>query len=99
MALPAIGDGEQVGDGNTGEQLNVGAGTQPVRIGGSTSGTLGVLGATPTTRKTFIATQSINALSVSGVVGFTSSASLSALIEKVNSLSALVASFGFTASS
>lgn len=46
MALPKIGDGEQIGDGNTNEVLNVGRAGQPVQIGGS-SGTVGFYGATP----------------------------------------------------
>jgi hypothetical protein len=46
MALPKIGDGEQIGDGNTNEVLNVGRATQPVQLGG-TSGTVGFYGATP----------------------------------------------------
>lgn len=47
MALPAIGDGEQVGDGNTGETLNVGRSGQPVQFGGAATATLGFFGATP----------------------------------------------------
>jgi hypothetical protein len=46
MALPKIGDGEQIGDGNTNETLNVGRAGQPVQLGGS-SGTVGFYGETP----------------------------------------------------
>ena len=46
MALPKIGDGEQIGDGNTNETLNVGRAGQPVQLGG-TGGTVGFYGATP----------------------------------------------------
>ena len=46
MALPKIGDGEQIGDGNTNETLNVGRAGQPVQLGG-TSGTVGFYGETP----------------------------------------------------
>lgn len=98
MALPKVGDGEQLGDGNLNETLNVGRATQPLQLAGS-GGTLGVLGATPVAQKAFIATLSINALSVSGVVGFTSSTSLSALVTAVNNITAYLAAFGFTASS
>ena len=35
MALPQVGDGYQVGDGNRGETLNVGAGIQPVEASGN----------------------------------------------------------------
>lgn len=47
MALPAIGDGEQIGDGNLNELLRVGRPTQPVQFGGSSTATLGFYGATP----------------------------------------------------
>lgn len=46
MALPKIGDGEQIGDGNTNETLNVGRAGQPVQLGG-TSGTVGFYGTAP----------------------------------------------------
>ncbi len=46
MALPKIGDGEQIGDGNTNETLNVGRAGQPVQLGGS-SGTVGFYGEAP----------------------------------------------------
>ena len=47
MALPAVGDGYQVGDGNTGEDLLVGRTGQPVQFGGSAAAELGFFGATP----------------------------------------------------
>ena len=47
MALPAIGDGQQVGDGNTSETLNVGRSGQPVQFGGAVTATLGFYGVTP----------------------------------------------------
>lgn len=47
MALPAVGQGEQVGDGNTNETLNVGRSAQPVQFGGTNTATLGFYGATP----------------------------------------------------
>ena len=46
MALPKIGDGEQIGDGNLGETLNVGRAGQPLQLGGS-SGTMGFYGKSP----------------------------------------------------
>lgn len=49
MALPKIGDGEQIGDGNTGETLNVGRAGQPLQLGG-TGGTVGFYGAAPVAR-------------------------------------------------
>ena len=44
MALPAIGDGEQIGDGNLNETLIVGRATQPIKIQNSASGTLSFFG-------------------------------------------------------
>lgn len=41
MALPKIGDGEQVGDGNVGETLVVGASGQPVTVGTANTMTVG----------------------------------------------------------
>ena len=45
MALPKVGDGEQIGDGNLNEVLNVGRAGQPLNLGG-TGGTLGFYGKT-----------------------------------------------------
>ena len=44
MALPAIGDGEQIGDGNANETLLVGRVGQPVKVAASTSTTLSFYG-------------------------------------------------------
>lgn len=54
MALPKVGDGEQIGDGNTNETLNVGRATQLVQVGG-TAGTIGFYGATPVVKAAAIA--------------------------------------------
>lgn len=56
-------------------------------------------GASPVDQAAFIATQSINALSVSGIVGFTSSTSLSSFVGKMNSILALLSEKGLMASS
>lgn len=56
MALPAIGDGEQLGDGNTGEQLNIGRSTQAIRVGGSSSGTIGFYGTSPVAKGAAVTT-------------------------------------------
>jgi hypothetical protein len=48
---PKIGDGEQVGDGNTAETLNVGRSGQPVALQPSATGTLGFYGATPAAQR------------------------------------------------
>ena len=46
---PKVGDGQQMGDGNVQETLNIGRVNQPVQIGNSTggAGTIGFYGTTP----------------------------------------------------
>jgi hypothetical protein len=56
MSLPAIGDGEQIGDGNTGETLNVGRSSQPLQLQPSSSGTLGFYGKTPAAKGAAVTT-------------------------------------------
>jgi hypothetical protein len=48
---PKIGDGEQIGDGNTAETLNVGRSGQPVALQPSATGKVGVYGATPVVQR------------------------------------------------
>lgn len=69
------------------------------KLGQSSTDLIGFWGATPTSQVAFISTQSINALSVSGVVGFTSSTSLSSVVGKLNSIIALLADCGLMAAS
>jgi hypothetical protein len=51
MALPQIGDGEQIGDGNTGEVLLVGRSGQSLQIGGTAATTVGFYGKTPVVQR------------------------------------------------
>ena len=51
FSAPKIGDGEQIGDGNTAETLNVGRSGQPVAVQSSAAGTLGFYGKTPATQR------------------------------------------------
>ena len=44
-----------VGDGNTGETLNVGRVSVPVQIGGATTATVGFYGATPAAQQATVA--------------------------------------------
>lgn len=97
MALPAIGDGEQIGDGNTNETLNVGRSGQTVQVGSTAATLVGFHGASPVAQASSITTLSINALSVSGVVGFTSSASFSVAITAINSILTILRNKGFMA--
>lgn len=74
-------------------------GGSPATIGSAATSLVGFYGATPVAQQAFIATQSINALSVSGVVGFSSSTSLSAVIEKLNAIEAVLVVMGLIAAS
>lgn len=99
MALPAIGDGEQIGDGNTNETLNVGRSGQTLQLGSATTTLVGFHGTSPCDQAAYTASLSINALSVSGVIGFTSSASFSTAILAINSIIAALVEKGLMASS
>ena len=97
MALPAIGDGEQIGDGNLSETLNVGRATQPVQLGG-TSGTVGLYGATPVSqRSTTVGAAVATTLSVSttsNIWGFSTSTQDDNLVSMVNSIYGALTSVG-----
>jgi len=69
LEAPKIGDGEQIGDGNTAETLNVGRSGQPIAVQPSATGTLGFYGKTP-------ATQRAAAIQAASVVSATSWASV-----------------------
>ena len=70
MALPKVGDGYQVGDGNRGETLNVGAGTQPIEVG-QTGTTIGFYGATPAAQRA-AAIQAASVVSASSYISVAS---------------------------
>lgn len=69
LEAPKIGDGQQIGDGNTAETLNVGRSGQPIAVQPSATGTLGFYGKTP-------ATQRAAAIQAASVVSATSWASV-----------------------
>ena len=78
---PKIGDGEQIGDGNTAETLNVGRAGQPVAVQSSATGTLGFYGKTPATQRA----AAIQAASVVSVASYISvSTNLAAWAAEVN---------------
>lgn len=80
MALPQVGDGEQIGDGNANETLNVGRAGQPLQLGG-TSGTVGFYGKTPAAQRA----AAIQAASVVSVASYISvSTNLAAWAAEVN---------------
>lgn len=66
-------------------------------IGNASTDLIGFHGATAVDQAAYTASLSINALSVSGVVGFTSSTSVSALVTAVNNIIALLVEKGLMA--
>lgn len=69
------------------------------QLGQSASDLVGFHGTAPVAQYATVGAQSINALSVSGVIGFTSSTSFSSVIEKLNSIIDLLKDYGLMASS
>ena len=69
LEAPKVGDGQQVGDGNLEERLNVGRSGQPVAVQPSATGSLGFYGRTP-------AAQRAAAVQAASLVSATSWASL-----------------------
>lgn len=84
MALPKIGDGEQIGDGNLNETLAVGRAGQPVALGG-TGGLVGLYGVTPIAQR-LSSVQAASNLATSSAFGATQ---LAAVQEIQNTLTAL----------
>ena len=68
-------------------------------LGQSASDKVGFHGATPVIQTTYVATLTGAALSVSGVVGFTSSTSVSQLVALVNQMAACLQNHGLMAAS
>lgn len=86
MALPKIGDGEQVGDGNTGEVLNVGRTGQSLQFGGSAATTVGFYGATPVIQRATATTHTTTNVVTSASYGTLQVAQMQ---EVMNTLAAL----------
>lgn len=86
MALPKVGDGYQVGDGNTNETLNVGRSGQTVAIQPVATGKVGFYGTTPITQRTAaIATSAVGTASSTDVT----TQLKAAVIDIMNTLDAL----------
>lgn len=68
-------------------------------IGDAAGDLVGFHGSAGSAQAVFVATQSINAVSVSGTVGFTSSTSLSAVVEKLNAIQQVLVNHGLMAAS
>lgn len=81
LQAPKIGDGEQVGDGNTAETLNVGRAGQPIAVQPSTTGVLGFYGATPAAQRA-AAIQAASVVSASSYISVP--ANLAAWAAEVN---------------
>ena len=97
MALPAIGDGEQVGDGNTGETLNVGRSGMTVQIGSATSTLVGFHGTSPCDQAAAITAVGTSVpVAACATFGLTST-QLTALVTAVNSLITAMQEKGLTA--
>lgn len=86
MALPKVGDGYQVSDGNVNEVLNVGAANQAVALGSGTGGVtigsaatskVGVYGKTPVVQRAYSsAVHATSAVATSSSFGATQLAAL-----------------------
>ena len=87
MALPLGTDVEYIGQNASGGMV----------LGASASELVAFHGATATDQYAAIADLSINALSVSGVIGFTTSASFSTAILTINSVIAVLREKGLIA--
>lgn len=86
MALPQVGDGEQVGDGNVGELLKVGRTGQSVQVGGSAATLLGFYGATPVAQRATATTHTTTNVVTSASYGTLQVAQMQ---EVMNTLAAL----------
>jgi len=83
MALPQVGDGEQLGDGNTNETLVLGRAGSTVQVAG-TGGYVGVYGKTPVVRRPYSsAVHATSAIATSSAFGATQ---LAAIQEVQNTL-------------
>lgn len=97
MALPGIGDGEQIGDGNLDETLNVGRAGQPVQVAGS-SGTLGFFGESPVSQQSAItAVATTSATSTTNAYGYTTAAQADGIVTAVNDIITKLQNLGLTA--
>ena len=95
MALPAVGDGYYVGDGNTNEALKIGASTQDITLGagaaditiGASTSLVGFYGKTPVVRRPFTASVH-NTTAIASSTDFTA-AHLAVVQEIMNTLRGL----------
>lgn len=96
MALPQIGDGEQIGDGNTNESLLIGRSGQAVKVQPSSTGQASFYGASLTTKPGLtLTTAAIASLTTSSVCAMTTT-QLQTLQTTVNNLVLTVQTLGLS---
>ena len=81
------------GPASTSTTANLGGGS-PIELGGAATSLLSVYDATPTSQASYVAPMTITGLSVSGVIGFASSAQFSAALTLLNALEAAMIAYG-----
>ena len=86
MALPQVGDGEQLGDGNVNETLKVGRTGQSVQVGGSAATLIGFYGVTPVAQRATATTHTTTNVVTSASYGTLQVAQMQ---EVMNTLAAL----------
>lgn len=95
MALPAIGDGYQVGDGNTSETMNVGRSSVPVKVQPSATGSLSFYGVAVTTQPTNAAQAALTLTTgLTGGIGFTTTTAFSAFTAQLENIRASLVLLG-----
>lgn len=96
MALPQVGDGYQVGDGNSGETLLVGREGVPVQFGGTNTATVGFYGATPVAQQSATNQAAVASTAATSTTpwGFSTSTQANAIVALVNQLRADLVDLG-----
>lgn len=90
----------QVGDGNTGEVIQIGRTAQSVQVGGSAATTVGLYGATPVVQRataashTTIATTVVVSTTGANMWGFTTSSQGNAVLAAVAEIQATLVALG-----
>lgn len=112
MALPAIGDGEQIGDGNaseilsvgrSGQAVTVGAGAVNLKLGSAATSLVGFYGTTPVVQRataashTTIATTVVVSNTGANMWGFTTSSQGNAVLAAVAEIQATLVAIGIWA--
>lgn len=94
MALPKVGDGYQVGDGNLNEALDVGRPGQPVNLGGS-GASIGFFGKTAVTQPAGAAQAALTlTTATSNGFGFSTATAFNAAIAQLEEIRADLVALG-----